>query len=117
MKRKEDVKIDLSVFSKRMEQVISRRGRSVPSIANDLNIATSTLTRYERGERMPSLDMLLLISSYFKVSIDWLVGNASKEIAILPDDQKAMIHAYMNASDEDKLAVNRILAKYLEKKK
>ena len=42
-------------------------------VAIDLNIRREALSHYENGKREPSLDMLIKMSDYFNVSIDFLI--------------------------------------------
>lgn len=42
-------------------------------VAMDLNISREALSHYENGKREPSLSMLIKMSEYFNVSIDFLI--------------------------------------------
>lgn len=42
-------------------------------VAFDLNITREALSHYENGKRDPSLPMLVRMSEYFNVSIDYLI--------------------------------------------
>ena len=42
-------------------------------VAMDLSISREALTYYENGKRSPDLNMLLKLSQYFNVSIDYLI--------------------------------------------
>ena len=42
-------------------------------VAMDLSISREALSFYETGKRNPDLQMLLLLSNYFDVSIDYLI--------------------------------------------
>ena len=42
-------------------------------VALDLNISREALSHYETGKREPSLSMLLQMSKYFGVSIEYLI--------------------------------------------
>lgn len=42
-------------------------------VAFDLNISRESLSYYENGKREPSLEMLVKMSDYFNVSIDYLI--------------------------------------------
>lgn len=42
-------------------------------VAFDLNITREALSHYENGKRDPSLSMLVRMSEYFNVSIDYLI--------------------------------------------
>ena len=42
-------------------------------VAMDLSISREALSYYENGKRSPDVDMLVLLSNYFNVSIDFLI--------------------------------------------
>lgn len=42
-------------------------------VALDLNISREALSHYENGKRQPSLEMLIKMSKYFNVSINYLI--------------------------------------------
>lgn len=45
-------------------------------VAMDLCISREALSYYENGKRSPDIDMLVSLSKYFNVSIDFLItGN------------------------------------------
>ena len=44
-------------------------------VAMDLNISREALSHYENGKRSPDIQMLKKLSSYFNVSIDFLING------------------------------------------
>lgn len=42
-------------------------------VAYDLNISRESLSYYENGKREPSLELLVNMSQYFNVSINYLI--------------------------------------------
>ena len=42
-------------------------------VALDLSISREALSHYENGKRSPDIDMLVKLSNYFNVSIDYLI--------------------------------------------
>ena len=42
-------------------------------VAMDLSISREALSYYENGKRSPDTDMLVRLSKYFNVSIDYLI--------------------------------------------
>ncbi len=42
-------------------------------VAMDLNISREALSHYENGKRQPSLNLLVKMSEYFNVSINYLI--------------------------------------------
>ncbi len=48
-------------------------------VALDLNISREALSHYENGKREPSLSMLVQMSEYFNVSINFLITGQEFE--------------------------------------
>lgn len=44
-------------------------------IALDLNVSREVISYYENGKRNPDIQMLKALSSYFNVSIDFLING------------------------------------------
>lgn len=42
-------------------------------VAYDLSISREALSHYENGKRSPNIEMLVTMSKYFNVSIDFLI--------------------------------------------
>ena len=56
-----------------LREIRKKRGYSQLKVAMDLNISREALSYYENGKRSPDVQMLLKISDYFNVSIDYLI--------------------------------------------
>lgn len=50
-----------------------KKGWTQQKVAIDLNITREALSYYENGKREPDFQMLIKMSSYFNVSIDYLI--------------------------------------------
>ena len=50
-----------------------KKGYSQLKVAFALNISREALSYYENGKRSPDISMLLRMSDYFDVSIDYLI--------------------------------------------
>ena len=50
-----------------------KKGLSQQKVAMDLNISREALSYYENGKRNPDVSMLISMSKYINVSIDYLV--------------------------------------------
>lgn len=44
-------------------------------LANDLHISQTSVSKYERKESLPDLEMAVKIADYFKVSLDDFIRN------------------------------------------
>ena len=62
-----------------LKSVRKQRKMSQLKVAMDLNISREALSYYENGKRSPDIQMLRLLSSYFNVSIDFLVNGKEFE--------------------------------------
>ena len=58
---------------KGLQEIRKRKGYSQLKVAMDLSISREAISYYENGLRSPSVDMLVRMSEYFKVSIDYLI--------------------------------------------
>ena len=56
-----------------LREVRKKRGFSQLKVAMDLSISREALSYYESGKRSPDVKMLLRLSEYFDVSIDYLI--------------------------------------------
>ena len=64
----------MSLFAKRLTELIESKGISRRDLAKALKLQPPTITYY-LGNREPSYDKLIEIADYFEVSIDYLLGR------------------------------------------
>ncbi len=58
---------------KGLKKIRQERNLNQLKVALDLNISREALSHYENGKRSPDIEMLLKLSDYFGVSIDYLI--------------------------------------------
>ena len=56
-----------------LRQIRKQKNYNQLKVAMDLCISREALSYYENGKRSPDIDMLILLSEYFNVSIDFLI--------------------------------------------
>ena len=56
-----------------LRKIRREKGYSQLKVALDLSISREGLSYYETGKRNPDLEMLIRMSEYFDVSIDYLI--------------------------------------------
>lgn len=56
-----------------LREIRKKRNLNQQRVALDLNITREALSHYENGRRDPSIAMLVRLSEYFNVSIDYLI--------------------------------------------
>ncbi len=64
----------MSVLSKRIKLLREEQSLNQSQLAEKLNIAVSSISQYESGDRIPSDDIKIKIANYFDVSLDFLMG-------------------------------------------
>ena len=56
-----------------LREIRKRKRYSQLKVALELSISREALSYYETGKRSPDLEMLVKLSRYFNVSIDYLI--------------------------------------------
>ena len=56
-----------------LKNIRKKRHLNQQKVAMDLNISREALSYYENGKREPSLSLLVAMSNYFNVSINYLI--------------------------------------------
>lgn len=64
-------------FADRMKELRKKNGLTQVQFAKEFEIALATVAMWESADRKPPADMLMRISKYFDVSIDYLLGQSS----------------------------------------
>ena len=62
-----------------LKEIRKRKRYSQLKVALDLSISREALSYYETGKRSPDLEMLIRLSRYFNVSIDYLISGKEFE--------------------------------------
>ena len=58
---------------KGLKLIRKQRNLNQLKVAMDLSISREALSYYENGKRSPNIEMLVTLSRYFNVSIDYLI--------------------------------------------
>lgn len=62
-----------------LKNIRKQRNLNQQKVAMDLNISREALSYYENGKREPSLSLLVAMSNYFNVSINYLITGKEFE--------------------------------------
>lgn len=65
----------------RIKKLRLEKGIPQKVLAESIGISTSTIGMYEQNRRVPDADTLVKLSTYFGVTIDYLLGNEKTPIA------------------------------------
>lgn len=62
-----------------LRKIRKKKNLNQLKVAMDLNISRESISYYENGKREPSLALLVQMSEYFNVSIDYLITGKEFE--------------------------------------
>lgn len=65
----------MSILGKRLKLLRKANELTQIELAKSLGLAFSTISMYERGERMPDFETMEAIADYFNVTMDYLYGK------------------------------------------
>jgi len=58
-----------------LKKIRTLKGLTQQAVADGIQCSATVYARYERCEREPSIEMLLKLSAFFDVAVDYLLGN------------------------------------------
>ena len=64
----------MNALSKNLKDLREEMGLSQSELSVELHFNQSTISKWESGKREPSIEVLIIISKFFKVSADYLLG-------------------------------------------
>ena len=82
----------MAKFNERLKQLRLASGLTQQGLADELGISASAIGMYEQGRREPDRATLILMSDYFGVSIDFILGTeASCDVKDMLDNIRNQI--------------------------
>lgn len=75
----QDVGVEYTTFGKRLRQIRKERNLTQDEFAQMLGTSKQILSRYEREERSPRIDLVRKYAEKLKVSVDYLLGDEEAE--------------------------------------
>lgn len=64
----------MDIFADRLRELRESYNLTRQKVADDLGITRSSLEFYEKGKRSPNIEMIAILSEYYQVSSDYLIG-------------------------------------------
>ena len=105
-------------FSERLKSLRLEAGLTQKEIAEQLGISQQGYAYWERGTKKPTQDRLTLLSNYFDVSVDYLLGKSDFKHG---DDQFEGVQILFrnktkNMTDKQKEEFRKELEKFMEER-
>ncbi len=85
----------MEVFKKRLKEAREERGYSQRIVGDAIGVTRNAICYYEKGKRIPSIDIIEKLAEFLKVDFFWLIG---KEITATVNRKSNKI---INISEED----------------
>ena len=87
----------------RIKQLRKKKGVSQSQLAEAIGVKNNTVSTWERGTRKPDFDALQLLSNYFEVSFEYLLGTSDEEeTRFKPSQEDLDFYALSAKADEIK---------------
>lgn len=100
----------------RLKDLRIERGISQDELANVLGCSQSTINNYEKGKHEPDIDMLISMARFFKVSVDYLIGNSEIRTPLDGDDIQ-MAHKINRMQEPEIVQLIKVVIDRVEKLK
>lgn len=88
-------------------------GLSQKEIAEKLDCSPTVYSRYETGERQPSIDVLIKLSHIFDISVDEIIGNPICTSSGLSAVEQELLEAFHNADERARQDALSLLKKHI----
>ena len=74
-------RLSMATTADRIKQLRKKKGISQSELAELIGVKNNTVSTWERGTRKPDFEALNLLSNYFEVSFEYILGSSDKEEA------------------------------------
>ena len=100
-----------------IKEIRVRKNLTQLQVANALGVSSVVYSRYETGNRQPSVDALIRLAVLFGVTVDYLLGRQEVEDSTLSEYEIQLLVASRNADERAKEdALNMLLAHAVDNK-
>lgn len=82
-----------------LKKIRTQKGFTQQQVADGIDCSPTVYSRYERGEREPSIEVLLKLSAFFDVTVDYLLGNGETTMSTFTKYEMDLIMAAREADD------------------
>ena len=64
----------MNKFAERLKELRIEKGLTQKQLADKVQISQAIISLYEKNVRMPTVDIIIALCKFFKVSADYLIG-------------------------------------------
>lgn len=96
--------------ARQLAKLRANSGETQEAVAESVGINCISLSRYENGQRMPKMDILLKLADHYGVSVDEIMRDEKKEAAQGGEIDERLREILLNLSPEEFQRVTDFLA-------
>lgn len=100
------------MFWERLTLLLTINNMTQADLSRACNIPTPTISMWKAGHQ-PTIKTLLHLSNFFKVSVDYLIGNQDiifkTEEKQLNKEQKELVIKFEQADEPEKIVIKKLL--------
>ena len=63
-----------NIFKERLKELRLENNLTQQKLADKTNLTQPAIVKWEKGQRTPAMESLIILAKFFGVSIDYLVG-------------------------------------------
>lgn len=95
----------------RIRELRKQHRLTMKQLGNVVDLAESTISQYETGKRQPDNEVLLKLSEYFGVSVDYLIGRdcpprrRTSEAPTISTDDMELLRMFHDLDERGQAAV------------
>ena len=91
----------MATTAERIKQLRKKKGISQSELAELIGVKNNTVSTWERGTRKPDFEALNLLSNYFEVSFEYILGSSDKEETRVKPTQDELDQLALSALADD----------------
>ena len=91
----------MATTAERIKQLRKKKGISQSELAEVIGVKNNTVSTWERGTRKTDFEALNLLSDYFEVSFEYILGSSDKEEARVKPTQDELDQLALSALADD----------------
>ena len=100
-----------------LKEIRLAKGLTQKAVADYIGCSSVVYSRYETGDREPSIDTLIKIADCFGVALDDIVGRIKPDESTLTAYDKALLTAAHNADERARQDALNMLSSHTEDRK
>ena len=95
-----------------LKEIRVKRNLTQQQVADHIGCSSVAYSRYENGNRQPSIETLIRLADLFSVTVDFLLGRQNVENSTLSEYEIELVTAARNADDRAREDALQLLASH-----